>query len=740
MHIIKYNKPAKRWREALPLGNGSTGLMIYGSLKKEHICFNDSTLWSGYPKDYNSKDSFDNLDEVRRLIFDGRNNEADALCESKLTGFYSEAYMPLGEVVVKFKKISQKGYSRSLDLSNAVHTVKSLTCTAEAFSSYPDKVSVYKIKSDKPFSAVIKSKSKLKYEVSAEDNNLFLSGNAPDFAAPDYLRTQIKPVRYDEHKAMAFCLQTHIVTDGSLYQGRKCIKIKNATELTLYFCTATGFNGFDKMPETSRHAVKEKCKAFMSCVNKDYDTLKSNHIADYSALYNNQSISFDCDCDTNADELIKSLKNGADERALSQLMYNYGKYMIISGSRKGSQPLNLQGIWNNSVRPPWSSNYTVNINTQMNYWGASRSGLSDCIEPLIHMVYESLETGRKTAKVNYGCRGFACNHNVDIWRKTPPVKGTANYMFEPLCGAWLSNELYSHYKNGFLSEYKDEMEKIVTESALFLSDYLVMHNGKYVICPSPSPENSFINNGKKCRLDFASAFDMGIVRQAFSNALELSNDESLKSYIREKYPLLYPFKEGRDGICEWHKAYETPEKGHRHFSPLYAFYPANVIGYYSNSEQTEWIKKLFDFRLANSGQHIGWSAAWAICLGARLRDAERVHSVIRGMLAHSVFKNLFCVHPPFYFQIDGNLGFVAGINEMLITEENGVVELIPALFDNFAQSGSVRDMVVNGSKISFKWQNGLVIEMHSDKPISVLNRHLRDNVIFDENISIKESV
>ena len=339
------------------------------------------------------------------------------------------------------------------------------------------------------------------------------------------------------------------------------------------------------------------------------------------------------------------------------------------------------------------------------------------------------KTAERRQKINYGCRGFACNHNVDLWRKTPPVKGTANYMFAPLCGVWLSNEIYSHYKNGFLEDYTDKIKEIVTKSARFACDFLVMHDGKYVICPSAAPENVFSHNGKGCKLNYASAFDMGLVRQAFQNALELSDDNDLKAEIKEKAPLLYPFKEGKNGICEWHTDYDTPEKGHRHFSPLYAFYPADVIGFYGNKEQTEWIKKLFHYRIDNSGQHIGWSAAWAICLGARLREKETVQKVIRSMLAHSVFKNLFCVHPPFYFQIDGNLGFVAGINEMLITEENGIVELIPALPDNFGKSGEVSNMVVNGAKISFKWQNGLITEIHSNKPVKILNKHLQSELI-----------
>lgn len=740
MHNIWYKKSAQNWREALPIGNGFTGVMVYGSSKKERLCFNDGELWSGYPKNYNAADSFDNLEKVRKLIFEGRNSEADALCEDKLKGFYSETFLPLGDVLFDFSKTDRNIIARSLDLSTGIHTVKSNGFKSEIFSSNPDRVTVYRIKADKRFSVKMKAKSKLHHSVRTDGGCLMLYGNAPDYAAPNYLRTELFPIKYNEKKGMAFCLCAQIFTDGMLISRKHSLKIAGASEVTVYFATATGFNGFDKMPCTDTNAVIKKCRLHLNRVEKSYDVLKQRHMNDFSRLYTQQSISFHKDEDIPTDELLNAVKKGTDEKAFCELLYNYGKYMIISGSRKGGQPLNLQGIWNHAVRPPWSSNYTVNINTQMNYWGASRAGLSESIEPLLQMVYEALQNGRKTAEINYGCRGFACNHNVDIWRKTPPVQGDANYMFAPLCGVWLANEIFAHYKNGFLNDYTDKVKGIVTESAKFANDYLILHNGQYVVCPSASPENVFVNNGKRCKLDYASAFDMGLVKQAFKNAAEISGDVNLKNEIAEKLPKLYPFRQGENGICEWHKNYDTPEKGHRHFSPLYAFYPADIIGYYADREKTEWIKQLFHYRTDHSNQYIGWSAAWAICIAARLREGETVQKIIRSMLNHSVFKNLFCVHPPFYFQIDGNLGFVAGINEMLLTEECETVELLPALPENFAQSGAVKDMVVNGVKISFEWKNGAVVTIHADKSVKILAKHISDNALIDNTVEIVPSL
>lgn len=735
MDSIMYKKTAKKWCEALPLGNGFNGVMVYGSHKKERLCFNDGVLWSGYPKDYNSPESLENLEKVRSLIFEGKNSEADALCEDKLKGFYTETFLPPGDIIIDLGKSGKKIKERSLDLSTGIHTVKSNGMTSEIFSSYPDRITLYRIKSDKKFSAAIYAQSKLRHEVVAEPESLTLYGNAPDYVAPHYLPEERSPVKYNENKGMAFCLCVRIYTDGVIESENNCVRISDASEITLYFASATGFESFDKMPVTDTDFVIKKCKAHLDNVEKSYDKLKKRHIEDFSRLYNRQRVSLGRDINIPADRLRRLAKRGKCIGELCGLLYNYGKYLTISGSRRGGQPLTLQGIWNASLRPPWSCNYTVNINTQMNYWGASRAGLSECIEPLIRMVYEALETGAKTAEINYGCRGFAINHNTDLWRKTPPVAGEASYMFEPLCGVWLSNEIYSHYKNGFLNEYGFKIERIVTEAARFLNDYLVFYNGNFVICPSASPENEFISGGKRCRLDYASAFDMGLVRQAFNNALEISRDSTLKKEIDEKYPLLYPFKKGDDGICEWHEPYLTPEKGHRHFSPLYAFYPAKLIGYYSDIEQSLWIKKLFEYRLKHSGHHIGWSAAWAICLAARLRKADTVQKVIEGMLKYALFKNLFCSHPPSFFQIDGNFGFVAGINETLITEENGIIELLPALPKKISESGCVKNMVVHGAEISFKWNNSSVTEISSNKPVSVYYKNIADNAAVDKTIS-----
>lgn len=736
MQKLWYTSPARLWREALPIGNGYTAAMLFGGKRTEKIAFNDATLWSGYPKDYNDPTSLAYLQEVRELIFAGKQKAAEELAQKKLCGFYSESFLPLGDLKLTFCRLATGNYRRELDLQNAVYTVQTAGVRREAFASTPDRVVVYRITADRPFNVTLSAKSKLHSAVSV-DEGLNLTGNAPDYVAPNYLRTQRHPVHYEEGKGMAFALRCEADTDGHMHFGSKKIRITGAKQVTLYCTTATGFNGYREMPDTSRRNVLQKCRKALAALTREYEPMKQRHIADYQTLWNRQSISFSEESPLPTDQLLANAKGGSASAALCELLYNYGKYMIIAGSRPGGEPLNLQGQWNSSVRPPWSSNYTVNINTQMNYWGAGRAHLTECIEPLVRMVYETMCNGRETARINYGCGGFACNHNVDLWRKTPPVQGTCNYMLAPLCGVWLANEVFRHYQNGGLADYADKIEEIAEEAARFASEYLILHDGYYVICPSTSPENEFRGGDGVSGLDYASAFDMGLVRQSFKNYLSLERDDALSKDIREKLPKLYPFGKGSTGILEWHADFETPEKGHRHFSPLYAFYPGNLIGYHSDPEKTGWISDLFHFRLQNSGQHIGWSAAWAISLSARLHDAQTAKKVIDGMLANSVFKNLFCVHPPFLFQIDGNLGFVAGINETLVYEENGILDLLPAAPDIF-KNGSVRGMFVNGASVSFAWTNGVVTAIESDREITVRRDRISPDAVLSDTVHLTE--
>lgn len=735
MKKLWYQKPARYWRQALPIGNGYTGVMLFGGARKERLDLNDTTLWSGYPKDQTNPDSLQALPKVRELVFAGRHREADALCREKMSGAYSEAFMPLGSFFLRIKAKGKGPYRRELDLSNAVHTVTADQIKREAFASYPQRVIAYHMESSQPFSFQISAKSKLKASASVSGNGLNLTGTAPDYVAPNYLRFHLHPVQYTARKGMSFCARAVVQGDGAVVYGKRTITVNNATNVTVYITTDTGFRGYDKMPVTDTAVPLQACVQRLKAVSGSYETYRQQHIADYRSLFEKQTLSLGETSPLATDALVKQAKEGVVSNALMELFYHFGKYLMIASSRQGGQALNLQGIWNQKVRAAWSSNYTTNINTQMNYWCAVRSGLADCLEPYVRLVWEIMQAGKKTAKVNYGCEGFACNHNVDIWRKTAPVQGPPSYMYAPLCGAWLANELYGHYKNGRLDSYRDQVFEILEEAARFASDYLVLHQGQWVVCPSASPEAEFSKGKEKCSLDYASSFEMGIVKQTFRNYLEAAGDTPLAEAVRQKLEGMPAYQGGATGMLEWQGDYPITQKGHRHFSPLYGFYPGTDIQYYANPEETKLVKQLFHYRVQNSSQFIGWSAAWSICLAARLHEGTTAFQIISSMLGHSVFYNLFDVHPPFIFQIDGNLGYVAGVNEMLLYEEEGNLELLPALPAQW-KAGTAENMVVGGASVSFTWRDGKVVRLASDRPVRVFGHSIASDAVLGSEITL----
>ena len=730
MKILRYKSPAKKWIDALPLGNGIMGAMVYGGVHNERIAFNDSSLWSGRPKKHDNHQSLDNLSGVRELIFRGENHLADKLVEDKLCGDYSEGYLPLGELNIKFKGAKRSLYERTLDISKALFNLKTGTSKREAFCSYPARVFVYKVYATTPFDALITTFSKIPAHKVSYGEDIVLVGQAPDHVVPSYMGPMPDAVKYNDLLGMSFALVTRVKTDGSISYSQKGYKVKGAKEMVIYATTATGFTAYNEVPINDYDYPLNLCRTRLDSLSYDYESLKAEHISDYTALYNRHSLELVTDKGQYTDRLYYKARLGKITPELLSLFYNYGKYLTIAGSRKGGQPLNLQGIWNDNIRPPWSSNYTTNINAQMNYWPTSQIGLSECVAPYFDMVYELSLRGKSTAQTNYGASGFCVNHNTDIWRKSAPVKGNPQYMFAPLCGAWLTNEIYEHYSYGGLEEYKDKLAQILKNNIAFILDYLVEHDGYYVTCPSASPENAFTKNGKMCFLDYASAFEMGIVKQSLSDYLDFFQEGEYREKVQDVLNKLYPFKNGPDGIVEWANYYPTPEVGHRHFSPLYAFHPARQIGYYSHPEEREWVRKLMHTRIYNVKQYFGWSGAWALCLSARLREKETTSLVISRVLGKAIFKNLFDMHPPRLFQIDGNFGFVHGINEALCQIEGDTIELLPAL-PSYLNNGKVLGLHLRGgSQIDFEWKNGKVtyLKVVSPAPLKVRNLNLDENV------------
>lgn len=711
MSCIKFDRPARKWSEALPLGNGKTAVMVFGGRSRERLEFNDAELWSGYPHDFDNPGAAKALTEARELCFGGRYEKAAQTVSEKMDGNYTEAFMPLGGLEIKFSKTSRRGrYSRSLDLDRAVAEIRSGGMEREAFVSYPDKVAAYMVRCGGGFDAAISAFTPLKGGVkTSPDAVMSVYGNAPDKALPYYLGPVPDAVGYDEGKAMAFCLSVKTDTDGAVIVSEKGIFVANATYLKLYATTATGFAGWNKDPVTDREKLRFGTESGLRGRDFNYETLLKRHILDFSMQISGETLYLG-ESNANADKLTK-MRSAKDVAALTGLMYDYGKYLTLCAAR-GPQPMNLQGQWNDSVRPPWSSNLTTNINFEMNYWATSACNLLPCLESYFKAVEEIAVRGEKTARVNFGAKGFCCNHNSDIWRNTSPVKGDPSYMYAPLCGAWMACEAYRHSLNA--PAYRQRAAKLIEGAARFILDYLAEKDGKLTVAPSASPETSFVYDGGRSSVGVGSAFELEIARETLKFAVECASG-ALKSRAQEALGRLSGVGCGGRGLYEWQSGFDSAERGHRHFSPLYGVYPGTTVT--KGDETFEAARKLFYDRLSHSRPGIGWSAAWAMCLAARFSDKQTAEKTLKNFLSRSILPNLFGFHPPRYFQIDANLGFVAGINEMLVTSDKGVLTFLPALPDAL-NAGKIRGLKHRGVTLSFEWQNGRIVRAESDVPVT----------------------
>ena len=706
--MLWYEKSAERWEESLPIGNGSLGAMILGGAEEEILGLNEESVWSGYYKDKNNAKAADCLEEVRSLVFSGKNKEAERLIQNNMLGEYNESYLPLGNLKLKFAYGSGKGgkaegYRRQLDLENAVAQV-SYTCNEvhyqrEYFASYPAKAIFVLLTADKPvMDFTISFISQLCLAVSAEDGALQVTGRCPEHVDPSYL-----PER-----------------EGSVVQGTKGMQVN--AEFRVVSCDGQ----VREEGEMLHVSGASRCLLMLSAMrqpvlpdNMDYEALKAAHIQDYRSIYDKVELYLAEQKDLPTDERLELLKKGEEDNGLYGLFFQYGRYLLIASSREGSLPANLQGIWSWELRAPWSSNWTININTQMNYWHALSCNLEECLEPYIRFVERVSEEGKKTAAVNYHCRGSVAHHNVDYWGNTSPVgvpqgekageDGCVNWAFWPMGGAWLTQEIFRAYEYSGDEEYlKNTAAPIIREAALFLNDWLVEYQGEWVTCPSTSPENQFrLPDGQITGLTYASAMDMAIVKEVFTHYCRiceiLGTQDALYKEICEKMPRLAPFRTGSFGqLLEWHEEYEEPEPGHRHASHLYGLFPAEVFA--GDAKLTEACRVSLMHRLENGGGHTGWSCAWIINLFAVLKDGEKAYEYLRTLLTRSTYPNLWDAHPP--FQIDGNFGGTAGIANMLVQDRGGSVTLLPALPAQFKE-GYVKGLCIKGRKcVDISWKDG----------------------------------
>lgn len=755
--ILCYDQPATDWeKEALPIGNGRIGAMVFGGGGEELITLNEDTLWSGAPYKWDNPEGKEHLPEIRRLIFEEKFAEAAKLCR-KFQGAYSQSYMPLGNLRLKFKgHDNPTDYQRSLDISNAVaqvsYKINGHSHRRRMFVSYPDQVLVIEISTNDPAGVTleISQDSLLEHKTSHIGGDFVMSGHAPIHVAPSYQHVENPVIQRDPKRGTGMRFQTRLRCQhqsGKLSIDDHKLAIEGARSVTILLACDTSFNGFDKLPDAEGiDETLQPVKDLDAAVTQSNETLFKRHREDYQQLFNRVTIDLGGSNRSNLmmPERLKAAAEGADDPQLAALLFQHGRYLLISSSRPGTQPANLQGMWNDKLRPPWSSNYTVNINTEMNYWLAETANLSELHEPLLTMIGELAQTGRRTAEVTYGMKGWAAAHNVDLWRLSCLVgnygEGDPVWANWQMAGPWLTQHLWEHYQ--FTQDEKflrDQAYPTMKGAAEFLLDYMVKDDkGRLVTIPSTSPENKFIWQGQQESVSMASTSDMVLIWDLFTNLIEASEildmDGEFRETLIEKREKLYPLTVSPRGtLQEWYKDFEEADPHHRHVSHLIALHPGRQISPLTTPELATAARKTLE---ARGDEGTGWSLAWKINFWARLHDGDHAHKLIKRLLRPTgikdtiyeggggVYTNLLDAHPP--FQIDGNFGATSGICEMLVQSHlkaddgSTLVHFLPALPKAWS-TGKVTGLKVRGgATVDIAWQDGKLDRLAVKSPLKPL--------------------